>query len=289
VANSRQVLEALRSLDFLVVVDILMTPTAQMADILLPATTWLERDEVACHAQASYNAIQIGQAVVRCGEARSNYSIMNDLAKRMGVENMFPPESDEPYFDFLLEKTGLTWKKLKEKGGHTFPDVYKKYEKNGFNTPSKKVELANSKMRRLGFDPLPVYREPSESPISTPELAKEYPFIITTGGRTSMYRHSEGRNIGILRELMPRPLMSINPATAKELGIQEGDAVVVETRRGTMEAWAYLTEGIHPRVVQLPSHWAEMNNVNLVMDNEQCAPLIGSTQLRCQLCRVRRK
>jgi anaerobic selenocysteine-containing dehydrogenase len=289
VADSKQVMDALRSLDFLVVVDIMMTPTAHVADILLPATSWLEMDEVACHAQASYNAIQIGQAVVRCGEVRSNYSIMNDLARRLGLENMFPPESDEPFFDFMLGKTGLTWKTLKEKGGHTFPDVYKRYEKNGFNTPSKKVELANSKMRRLGFDPLPVYREPSESPVSTPDLAKEYPLIITTGGRSSMYRHSEGRNIEILRDLMPRPLMSINPVTAAELGIRDGDEVVVETRRERMEAWANLTEGIHPKVVQLPSHWAGINNVNLVMDNEQCAPLIGSTQLRCQLCRVKRK
>jgi len=289
VANSTQVVDALRSLEFLLVVDIMMNPTAELADIVLPATTWLERDEVACHIQASYNAIQIGQAVVRRGECRSNYAIMNDLARRLGVENMFPPESDEPFFNFMIEKTGLTWKALKEKGGHYFPDVYKKYEKNGFNTPSKKVEFANSKMKRMGVDPLPIHREPSESPFSTPELAMEYPLIITTGGRLSMYRHSEGRNIEILRELMPHPLMSINPATAKDLGIGEGDEVVVETPRGGMEAWASLTEGIHPNVIQLPSHWAGMNNVNLVMDNEQCAVLVGSTQLRCQLCRVKRK
>lgn len=289
VANSKQVIEALRRLEFIVVVDILMNPTADLADIILPAATWLERDEVACHIQASYNAIQIGQAVVRRGECRSNYAIMNDLARRLGVGNMFPPESDEPFFNFMLEKTGLTWKTLKEKGGHYFQDVYKKYEKNGFSTPSKKVELANSKIKRLGVDPLPSYREPVESPISTPQLAKDYPLIITTGGRLSMYRHSEGRNIPILRELMPHPLMSINPTAAKELDIREGDEVIVETPRGGMEVWAYLTEGIHPKVVQLPSHWPGMNNVNLLMDNERCAPLIGSTQLRCQLCRVKKK
>jgi anaerobic selenocysteine-containing dehydrogenase len=80
--------------------------------------------------------------------------------------------------------------------------------------------------------------------------------------------------------------MSINPVTAKDLGIQEGDDVIIETPRAGMEAKAYLTEGIHPKVVQLPSHWAGNHNVNLVMDNEHCAPFVGSTQLRCQLCRV---
>ncbi len=289
VANSRQVEEALRSLDFILAVDIMMTPTVELADIVLPATTWIERDEVASHQQASYNAIQMGQTVVRLGECRTNYAIINDLAKRLGVKNMFPPESDEPFFDFLLEKTGLTWKQLKEKGGFCFPDVYKKYEKNGFSTPSKKVEFANSKMKDLGFDPLPTYREPDEGPISTPDLAKEYPLIITTGGRVSMYRHSEGRNIPILRDLMPHPLMSIHPVTAKELGIKEGDDVVVETPRGAMEAKANLTEGIDPRVVQLPSHWSGLQNVNVILDNERCAPLIGSSQLRCQLCRVKKK
>ena len=233
----------------------------------------------------------MGQTVLRLGECRTNYSIINDIAKRLGVKHMFPPESDEQFFDFMLEKTGFTWKKLKDKGGYYFHDgfrEYKKYERDGFNTPSGKVELANSKMKNLGFDPLPSYREPSESPINTPTLAKDYPLIITTGGRVSVFRHSEGRNIPILRDLMPHPLMSINPATAKRLGIQDGDDVLIETARGSMEAKAYVTEGIHPKVVQLPSHWGDKRNVNIVMDNENCAPLIGSTQLRCQLCRVKR-
>jgi anaerobic selenocysteine-containing dehydrogenase len=88
---------------------------------------------------------------------------------------------------------------------------------------------------------------------------------------------------------MPHPLMSIHPATAGKLGIQEGDEVIVETPRGTMEAKAYLTEGIQPGVVQLPSHWEAQQNVNIVMDNEHCAPHVGSTQLRGQLCRVKKK
>ena len=128
---------------------------------------------VTAHQQASIDEIQLGQTVLRRGECRTNYAIINDLARRLGVKNMFPPESDEPFFDFMLEKTGLTWKTLKERGGHVFPEVFKKYEKSGFSTPSRKVELANSLMANLGMDPLPGYREPDESPLSTPELARE--------------------------------------------------------------------------------------------------------------------
>lgn len=288
VANARQVEEALRSLDFILAVDIMMNPTVQWADIVLPAATWIERDEVTAHQQASINEIQMGQTVLRRGECRSNYAIINDLARRLGVKNMFPPESDAPFFDFMLEKTGLTWKALKEKGGFVFPERFRKYEKDGFHTPSGKVELVNSRMKTLGMDPLPRYREPAESPLSTPELAERYPLILTTGGRVAMYRHSEGRNIGILRDLMPDPLMSIHPTTAGASGIGEGDDVTVETPRGSMEAKAYLTEGIPPGVVQLPSHWPDRQNVNVLLDNEDCAPYVGSTQLRCQLCRVRK-
>jgi anaerobic selenocysteine-containing dehydrogenase len=104
-----------------------------------------------------------------------------------------------------------------------------------------------------------------------------------------VFRHSELQNIGVLREITPELYLSIHPDTARSLGINNGDTVIVESPRGSMEAKAGLTDGIDPRVVQVPSHWPGKNNVNLIMDNEQCAPMIGSAQLRCQLCRVRKK
>jgi anaerobic selenocysteine-containing dehydrogenase len=88
---------------------------------------------------------------------------------------------------------------------------------------------------------------------------------------------------------VPEVLVSLNPKTARNLGIHNGDAVIIESCRGSMEAKAYLTEGIDPKVVQVPSHWPGRNNVNLIMDNQSCSPMIGSAQLRCQMCRVRRK
>ncbi|MFH1122220.1 MAG: molybdopterin dinucleotide binding domain-containing protein, partial [Pseudomonadota bacterium] len=103
------------------------------------------------------------------------------------------------------------------------------------------------------------------------------------------FRHSELRNIQILREIVPALEASINPQTANALGIEHGETIVVESPRGNMEAKALLTEGIDPRVIQVPSHWPGINNVNRLMDNEACAPMIGSAQLRCQLCRVRKK
>jgi anaerobic selenocysteine-containing dehydrogenase len=285
-SNAKMVREALMSLDFLATADLFMTDTAQIADIVLPAGSWMERSAATHNDQTSINNFHLQQKIVQRGECRTDFEILNELAKRLGFgERMFP--TDEAYFDFLLEPSGMTFEEFKKIGVISVPYSFKKYEAKGFNTPAGKVQLYDQRLKALGFDPLPSYREPTESPISTPEVAKEYPLIITTGGRVAVYRHSELRNIPVLREIVPELLVSINPTTAKELDIDNGDLVIVESPRGSMEAKAYLTEGIDPRVVQVPSHWSGRNNVNLIMDNENCAPMIGSTQLRCQLCSVR--
>ncbi|MFC1981318.1 molybdopterin-dependent oxidoreductase [Chloroflexota bacterium] len=286
-ANTKMVTEALVSLDFFVVADLFMTPTTELADILLPGATWLEKTAITAHQQVSYSHIHLQQKVVGVEECWSDYNILNELAKRLGIgELMF--NSEEEYCDYLLKGTGLTFEEFKKKGMVSIPFAHKKYEKKGFATPSGKIELYSQRLKDLGFDPLPSYREPTESPFNAPELAMQYPLIITTGGRVPVFRHAELRNIPLLREIVPELEMMINPKTANELGIKNGDQVVVESPRGSMEAKAYLMEGIDHRVVQVPSHWSGKNNVNLVMDNENCAPIVGGTQLRCQLCRVRK-
>jgi anaerobic selenocysteine-containing dehydrogenase len=287
--NSGMVREALMSLDFFVVVDLFMTDTAKIADIVLPAATWMERNFVTVNNDtASINLFQLQQKVVEVAECWTDFKILNALSKKLGIEEkMFP--TDEAYADYLLEPSGLTFDEFKKRGGISIPYSFRKYEANGFRTPSGKVQLYDERIKDLGFDPLPGYREPTESPVSTPELAHEYPLIITTGGRVPVFRHSELRNIPTLRAIVPDLLVSIHPETAKGLRINDGDEIIIESPRGSMEAKASLTEGISPGVVQVPSHWSGRNNVNLLMDNEHCAPMIGSTQLRCQLCRVQKR
>jgi anaerobic selenocysteine-containing dehydrogenase len=282
------VTDALTKCDFFVVADLFPTETAAIADIVLPAASWMERSAVTRNEQTSINHLHLQQKVIQLGECRSDLSILNELARRLGfADRMFP--SEEAYFYFLLQPSGFTFEELKRRGVVSFPHVFRKYEAEGFHTPSGKVQLYDERLKALGYDPLPAYWEPSESPVSSPELAKEYPLIITTGGRVPVFRHTELRNIPILREIVPELEASINPETARALGIDDGDTVIVESPRGGMEAKAHVTEGIDPRVIQVPSHWPGINNVNLLMDNEKCAPMIGSAQLRCQLCRLRKK
>ena len=153
-------------------------------------------------------------------------------------------------------------------------------------------------MENLGYDPLPYYEEPPESPLSTPELAEEYPLILTTGGRIQAYFNSEFRQIPSLRKKHPDPLMEIHPETAEELGIREGDWVWIETRRGKIQQKAKVTEGIDPRVVHVehgwwfpeeagPEHGIWKSNANVLTDNgPPYDPAMGTYQLRALLCKV---
>ena len=168
-----------------------------------------------------------------------------------------------------------------------YPNMYKKYESflKGFLTPSKKVEIYSEQLEKLGYDPLPVYREPAESPVSCPELAREYPFILIAGSKLKMYTHSMMRNIPDLRKLMPKNLLEINPVAAERLGINDGDIVRVESLRGSIRSLAKVTEIIDPRVVHLYYGFQE-SNCNILTDHKAFDPITGSVGLKSSLCRV---
>ena len=160
-------------------------------------------------------------------------------------------------------------------------------------------------LKELGYDPLPFYEEPPESPISTPDVAREYPWILITGGRFNPQFHSEHRQPGMgMREQHPDPLVEIHPATAGKLGIAEGDWAYIETLRGVIKQKVKITEKIHPRVINceqgwwfpeqparepwLGGLWESNCNVLTTDDPDTCDPLTGGWVLRALLCKVYR-
>lgn len=288
-ANSKMVEAALKKLEFLAAVDLFMNESVKLVDVILPAASWLERSELVAGVHSTYDHLLFRQKVIEpLGESRSDVNIMSELARRMGFGEYFWADERE-YMDFLLKPMEMTFATLQEKGYLRFPMRYKKYEEKGFVTPSGKAEFYSTAMEKSGFDPLPTFKEPPESPVSTPELAKEFPYILTTGGRSPAFFHSEFRQVPWLRRIDPDPLVEIHPATAKARGIAEGDWVSVETVRGKVRMRARLTEGIHPQVVATVHGWPGEANDNILTDNQVCASAIGSTPLRgllCTLCRI---
>jgi anaerobic selenocysteine-containing dehydrogenase len=296
--NLQKTHRAFKKLDFLAVSDMFMTPTAAMADIVFPVATYLEFDGV--NVTPMGTIAQVQRKVAQIGECRSDHEIINDLAKKLELGEYFW-ESIDDFWDAILEPAGLTFeefKKMDQFTGTQKEKRYKQYEKRGFKTPSGKVELYSKQLEELGFDPLPTYHEPPETPYSDPDLFKEYPLLCTTW-KLGVYRHSGGRQIPSLRHPHPDPVVIIHPETASKLGIKDGEWVHIETKRGKIRQKANLSTGVDPRVVVVDHAWwfPERDEIDLfgfadsnfnVLTNDQ-PPFnseVGSFTIRGFACRV---
>ena len=292
--NSRETFEALKMLEFVVVTDMFMTPTAMMADVVLPAASYLEFDsiEAPCHLPI----VSAQQKVASVGESWSDLKILNELAKKLNFKDFWRDE--RAFLDWVLAPSGLNFEEFKDKGFLEGTKTYMHYEKYGFDTPSGKVELFPAIFQKWGVDPLPVYKELPETPFSDPALSAQYPFIAVSR-KSPYFKHSRDRQIPPLRKMHPEPVVIINAAEAQKLGIKDGDIVFVETRRGKIRQKAKLSGDIDKRLIAIDYGWYfpekkghqlmgwAASNINILTSNDP--PFnkeMGSTNLRGFLCRV---
>ncbi len=297
-ANTSVVYESLMALDFMICADLFMTPTAELADIVLPAASWPEINQLAGLPTVAANVVVANQRSVRIGECKSDEEIFVELARRMKLP--VGTEAVEDVLDAQLAAggVGMTFDEIKQKGFYKVPFKYRKYENGGFKTPTGKIELYATRFEQMGYAPLPGYQEPPESPLSTPEIAADYPLVLTTGGRISHFFNSEHRQIDKLRKAHRDPVAEIHPDTAARFGIAKGAWMWIETKRGRIRQKAKLTTGIDPRVVHVEHGWwfpeqpapdygVWTSNANLLTDNKPpYDPAMGTYQLRALLCRV---
>ena len=297
--NSKRVYEAFRKINFLAVADIVMTPTASLADIILPSASYLEADAVLVRDLGMGDTcLQAQQKAVQLEECRSDLEIVISLANEMGLGEYF--WKDLPaYLDSYLEKAGITFEELKRRDRIVSSGTrYRKYLETGFNTPSGKVELYSSLCEKWGYEPLPVYHEPRETPFSDPGLADEYPLILTSA-HDKVYVHSQDRYLDTLRKHSREPLVVIHPKTAERLGISDGDRVTIENKRGRIKQTAALSGDVDPRVIGVAYGWWfpergasgrygwDEANINILTDDSPpYSPEIGSPTMRGFLCKV---
>jgi anaerobic selenocysteine-containing dehydrogenase len=297
--NARQAYEALMNVDLLVAADLFMTPTTELADIVLPAAAWPELDQIAGLPTVAANVVLGQQKSVQIGECKSDEEIFVELARRMKLP--VGTEPVEAVLDQQLGKVlGMTFRELTEVGHVKVPFRYGKYRDGGFKTPTGRIELYATRLVALGYDPLPYYEEPPESPLSTPEVAQDYPLVLTTGARIPFFFNSEHRQLAMLRKAHPDPIVELNPATAAPLGIRDGDWVWIETLRGRIRQKARVTDDIDPRVVHVehgwwfpeepgPEHGVWKSNANVLTRNDPpYDPAMGTYHLRGLLCRIAR-
>ncbi len=302
-ANTKLVYKALKSLDLYIVSDFWLTPSAELADYVLPAANWLERPYFATFFGIDCQMVGGDQALpnIVAGkyERFHDYDFLRGLGLRLGQD--WPWENLEKTYDYQLTPTGMTFNEFMDKGGFEFPaPEYKKYEKKGFATISEKIELRSNMLEKFGYDPLPKWTE--RHPIANPELAKEFPLYLITGGRFLPMFHSEQRQIDSVRKRRPDPLVQVNPKAAKELGIEDGDWIWIESPIGRIRQKCNYFEGIDPRVVhcehgwwfpELPGeepwlHGAFESNCEVLIDDDpdNCDPVSGAWPLKGMLCKI---
>jgi len=297
--------ECFRKLDLLVVFDRFMTADGMYADIVLPATTYFENLSYHKHPEGY---VQLRQRVIEpVGEARSNYIFFVELAKRLGYGDRFP-QTEEDHVEFAFKDSPIKVEDLRAHPEGVWYDagkqVYRKYEKGllrsggkpGFNTPSGKVELVSSILQKYGYDGLPVYVEPKEGPLGSPELYKEYPLVLNSGARLQSAFRSQHLNIPGLLKLQPKPQVLMHPVDAEARGIADGDKVWVESARGRVAVWARVTEDVMTGQVELnvggggpiqAEGWRDAN-ANYVTDPDNRDPISGFPVYKALLCEVRK-
>ena len=284
--NTRRFLDAARRLDFIVVNEYFHNSGTLLADVVLPIASWLERPVLS--TIPGREAKLVTPIIEPAGESRWEWDIYAELAERLGFGDNFWNGDFEKCMDEVLEPMGLTATELKQhpEGLEARTSEPEGEKRTGFRTPSGAIELKSSIMERYGYDPLPVYREPAESPFSQPETALSYPLVLTSGARSVVYTHSQGRQLASLQRMMPEPAVDINPRDAAEREVNSGDEVEVSTLRGTIRLKAHITDNIKAGVVSLPYGWPEAN-VNALIDDAALDPVSGFAPFKAQLCQIK--
>ena len=302
--NAAHVERALRALDLVVVMDLYLSETARLADFVLPTTTFMERSDLNDGLRvplAPLSYIHLRQQALRPRhQAWPEWKIINGLAARLGLADKFPFGDGEALIDHVLEPAGLSARTLREQhpSGLLCSDANPgRFRDKGFPTPSGTLELHSPALAAAGFDPTPAYREPLESPVSRPDLAADYPLILTTGARLLATSASWTHNLPTLRALVQENWVEIHPETAGRLGIRDGERVAVETPRGRIELPAQVRDTVPPSVVAIPVGWGHVDsgrlaastpgaNPNALMDHTNLDPIAGTAGYKSSLCRV---
>jgi anaerobic selenocysteine-containing dehydrogenase len=291
--DSKGFRDSLKKLDFFVNVDLFMTDTCKYADIVLPACSSLERSEFRCYGMGY--VIYTQPVITPLYNSRSDIDIVYELANRLGLDDPLLKAGHEASIDWILQPSGITVSELKKHPEGMFvPDPMKigekKYLETGFKTPSGKIEFKSMILEKYkgkpGFEALPVYKPPKYSREATPEIAKEYPFILNTGSRLPMFIHTRTFRLSWTKSLRPNhPSADINPDDAARLGIKQNQDIKIITPKNSITVKANLTQMAQPGVVHM-FHGHPEADVNLLFDGDYLDPLSGFPGFKSALCRI---
>ena len=294
--------KTLAGLDFLVTIDRQLTADAAYADLVLPATTGFEIDSYMVYGPM----FRVRQRLIEpVGQARNDFFILAELARRLGYGHLYPQTPRELY-EHVLKGTGFDYDSVMAAGGQVMLKTrmmeYKKWEKGGlrpdgrpgFDTPSGRLEIASTLLEEHGYNPLPEYTEPGESPQSRPDVCSRFPLVFNSGARVNTDFRTQHHGIDSLIKENPEPLVTINEADAAARGIVHGAPVLLRSPRGEVRMRARVTPDIMPGAIDAsmggggpvgPAAWQEAN-INELTSLERFDPISGFPVYKALLCEL---
>ncbi|MFD5797569.1 molybdopterin oxidoreductase family protein [Streptomyces diastatochromogenes] len=276
--------ERLRSLDFLAVADVVLSETAELADVVLPVTQWAE--ETGTTTSLEGRVLLRRQAIAPPPDVRSDLHVLHELAARLGVEKGFPTDPEEVFEELRrasaggpADYSGITYRRLAEENGVFWPCpgttgvTDEDGEDSAFDalsddpahdaetdvhpgTPRLFLDRFATPDGRARFVPV-AHRASAEEPDA------EYPLLLTTGRVVSQYQSgAQTRRVAELNAAAPGPFVELHPRLAARLGAGEGEPLAVISRRGRAVAPARITTAIRPDTVFMPFHWPGEGRAN---------------------------
>lgn len=290
-ADSTRAREAFTKVETLVVIDMFMTETARLADVILPAascfeTTQLNRFSIRNNPMILQNAV-----IPPVGDSWPNWRIIFELGRRLGYAEDFPWTTAEEALDFQLEPTGVTVEQLRQNGSGLRIEAqrYEKYLDGPFKTPTGKVEFCSSRLEQAGLPGVPFEHGLGDDPISFADRSAEYPILGISGSRDIRFTNSQFRNIPSLIQSGPGCLVDIHPDDAQRYELAEGDRVRIESPKGAIEMTARLSSTVRPGTVRLAWGWGDHNpraNLNTLTEDDRRGRATGTSTSRSFMCRV---
>ncbi len=290
-ADSPQTYKAFMNLDFIAIADLFMTPTAAMADIVLPVASQFEFNDIGHFGLGHGYILARPKVVDPPEECWPDIKIINELGKLISPTEYWHDDYNQ-FLEDVLKPAGLTYGQFVDKGYLKGHERYNAYEKKGFRTPTGKVELKLSTAEKFNLPPLPEFSGPPE------DDDPDYPLVLTSS-KSRYFLHSSYRWIKGLRDKRPHPKAEINPETAGKYGIIEGDVVVIETRFGRITHIAHITDIVDPRVISASHGWWfpeanvetlfdwERSNFNMLTSTEKLNKQFGTPNLKGIGCRIK--
>jgi len=303
-ASSQKIIEAMKKVDFLMVIAYTPSPTSDLADLILPIKHVYEYNYWRMSSYGSWLSA-VPKLVDAPEGCRDSFQIFHDITDKLVEKgyiekNCIPWKNAQGLIDQAFGSgSPIDYEGLCKSGPMTWKPRYKKYEEDGFKTPSGKVELYSERLEKYGYDPLPTYHECGDSAVSLPHLDERYPLYLTTR-RVQNYFLSRGAGYSWVKKEAQYPDLLMNPKTANERGINDGDIVFIETPQGSIQHKAKLFDGIRSDTVNgvygwwMPEKENEQGGYLNTNINFLCSfyppydPVIGINCLQGVMCQVRK-